>query len=77
MSRRLRQLVGQGLLERTDEAWVVSYSLTSKGEDAVYLLLALLRFGIRHNMRKGAGYHLEDAMSDLHYQTPFGPPPKR
>ena len=77
LSRRLHQLVNEGLLERTDEAGAVTYSLTSKGEDAVYVLLALLRFGIRHHMERGAEYELGEAMRVLHYQSPFEPLPRR
>lgn len=47
LSRRLRQLVSEGILERRVRSGVVTYSLTRKGEDAVYVLLALLRYGIR------------------------------
>lgn len=71
LSRRLRQMVAEGLLDRTENPGEITYKLTSKGEDAVYILLALLRYGIRHHMRKGADYTQEDAMNELHYRSPF------
>ncbi len=71
LSRRLRQLVNEGLLERNEESGIVTYVLTGKGEDAVYVLLALLRYGIRHHMKKEEEYGLKDAMKELHYQSPF------
>lgn len=76
LSRRLRQLVAEGLLDRTEReggeaGGAVSYNLTSKGEDAVYVLLALLRYGIRHHMKKGGNYELEEVMNELRYQSPF------
>ena len=77
LSRRLHQLVAEGLLERTDEEGVVTYYMTGKGEDAVYVLLALLRFGIRYHMKKPVDYEMEDVMTELHYQSPFGPLPPR
>jgi DNA-binding HxlR family transcriptional regulator len=71
LSRRLRQLVAEGLIERIDEERAVTYVLTAKGEDAVYVLLALLRYGIRHHMKAGSDRGVEGVMSDLHYQSPF------
>jgi DNA-binding HxlR family transcriptional regulator len=70
LSRRLRQMVAEGLLTR-DEEEVVRYELTEKGEDAVYVLLALLRYGIRHHMKTGDDYELQDVIRDLHYKLPF------
>lgn len=44
------------------------YCLTAKGEDAVYILLAILRFGIRHYMKKKK---LDEAViKELHYKLP-------
>ncbi len=50
LSRRLHQMVGGGLVRREERGKAVYYYLTSKGEDAIYVLLALLRYGIRHHM---------------------------
>jgi DNA-binding HxlR family transcriptional regulator len=73
LSRRLRQLVSEGLLERLEDKGEVRYELTSKGEDAVYILLALLRYGMRHHMKKKQGKELteEEAMRRLSYSSPF------
>src|SRR5438876_971624 len=50
LSRRLRQMTDEGLVRRSASGRAVYYDLTSRGEDAVYVLLALLRYGIRHHM---------------------------
>ena len=71
LSRRLRQLVAGGLLKRNEKSGKVTYVLTSKGEDSVYVLLALLRYGMLHHMKKGNKYDVDDAMRELHYQSPF------
>jgi DNA-binding HxlR family transcriptional regulator len=56
LSRRLGQMTDEGLVRKVRNAKLgkVSYDLTSKGEDAVYILLAILRYGIRHCMGHGA-----------------------
>ena len=64
-------MVAEGLLERTERGGEVTYALTTKGEDAMYILLAVLRYAIRHHMRKGADYTEEDAMMELHYRSPY------
>ncbi|TLX98544.1 MAG: helix-turn-helix transcriptional regulator [Thaumarchaeota archaeon] len=75
LSRRLRQMVAERLLERTENGrGEVAYNLTSRGEDAVYILLAVLRYGIRHHMRRGTNLTEEDAMRELHYRSPFENP---
>ena len=75
LSRRLRQMVAERLLERTENGrGEVAYNLTSRGEDAVYILLAVLRYGIRHHMRRGTNLTERDAMRELHYRSPFENP---
>ena len=49
LSRRLNQMTGEGLLTREEKGDAVYYCLTDRGEDAIYLLLALLRYGMRHH----------------------------
>jgi DNA-binding HxlR family transcriptional regulator len=48
LARRLREMEAEGLIERTARGRSVSYRLTARGEDAVYILLAFLRYGLRH-----------------------------
>jgi DNA-binding HxlR family transcriptional regulator len=48
LSKRLRELCAEGILERVQEGRAVRYRLTPKGEDAAFILLALLRFSVRH-----------------------------
>ena len=50
LSRRLRQMQQEGLVEREVANDKVAYRLTSRGEDAVFILLAFLRYGIRHHL---------------------------
>ena len=50
LSRRLRQMQQEGLVERVVANDKVAYRLTSRGEDAVFILLAFLRYGIRHHL---------------------------
>jgi len=50
LSRRLRQMQQEGLVERVAANDKVAYRLTSRGEDAVFILLAFLRYGIRHHL---------------------------
>ncbi len=50
LSRRLRQMQQEGLVERVVTKEKVAYRLTSRGEDAVFILLAFLRYGIRHHL---------------------------
>jgi len=69
LSRRLRQMVAEGLLDRREKGKEVKYDLTSKGEDSVYILLAVLRYGIRYHMHPGSSE--EDAMAMLNYRSPF------
>src|SRR5438445_5921210 len=48
LSRRLAEMEEEGLLERIVTSEKVTYRLTSRGEDAVFILLAFLRYGIRY-----------------------------
>ncbi len=50
LARRLRQMQEEGLVERSVTDEKVAYRLTSQGEDAVFILLAFLRYGIRHHL---------------------------
>ena len=53
LSRRLREMCDEQLIARREGPKGVSYRLTSRGEDAVYILLAFLRYGVRHRFREG------------------------
>ena len=48
LSRRLDEMEEEGLVERLERQDTVTYRLTGRGEDAVFILLAFLRYGIRH-----------------------------
>ena len=50
LARRLRQMQEEGLVERLVADEKVAYRLTSRGDDAVFILLAFLRYGIRHHL---------------------------
>ncbi len=53
LSRRLRDMQREGLVERNAKKTVVTYSLTPRGEDAIYILLALLRYGLKYHAPSG------------------------
>src|SRR5204863_9436503 len=52
LARRLDQMEEEGLVERIERQDSVAYRLTDRGEDAVFILLAFLRYGIRHRLAK-------------------------
>ena len=47
LSRRLREMEAERLVVRRPIGREVSYELTDRGADAVYILLAFLRYGLR------------------------------
>jgi DNA-binding HxlR family transcriptional regulator len=49
LSRRLRNMQKEGLVERTVRSDRITYMLTSRGEDAAYVLLAFLRYGLKYH----------------------------
>jgi len=49
LSRRLKDMQKEGLIERKATDDIVSYALTSRGEDAVFILLSFLRYGLKHH----------------------------
>jgi DNA-binding HxlR family transcriptional regulator len=49
LSKRLREMQREGLIERSVSKDAVIYDLTSRGEDAVFILLAFLRYGLKHH----------------------------
>jgi DNA-binding HxlR family transcriptional regulator len=51
LSRRLREMQAERLVIRSTAGREVSYSLTERGADAVYILLAFLRYGLKHQSR--------------------------
>ncbi|HTT46233.1 MAG TPA: helix-turn-helix domain-containing protein [Thermoplasmata archaeon] len=48
LSRRLREMQAEKLIARTGTGRGVTYSVTARGADAVYILLAFLRYGMKH-----------------------------
>ncbi len=71
LSRRLKEMVAAGILSRAEKRGEVEYGLTGKGEDAVFILLAVLRYAVRHHMTAGPEYSEKDALRELHYLSPF------
>jgi DNA-binding HxlR family transcriptional regulator len=49
LSRRLRNMQKEGLIGRTVRSDRITYMLTPRGEDAAYVLLAFLRYGLKHH----------------------------
>src|SRR5215469_10540785 len=50
LSRRLRDMQKEGLITRKVSKDAVTYNLTSRGEDAIFILLAFLRYGLKHHV---------------------------
>ena len=73
LSKRLEQMRKEGLVKKAkdDETEGPRYSLTPKGEDAVYILLAILRYGIRHQMGKKERDE-QSVIKELRYEVPSG-----
>ena len=55
LSRRLKDMQKEGLIERKATDDIVSYALTSRGEDAVFILLSFLRYGLKHHAGEKLG----------------------
>jgi DNA-binding HxlR family transcriptional regulator len=51
LARRLREMRAEGLVTRSTAGREVSYTLTERGADAIYILLAFLRYGLKHQTR--------------------------
>lgn len=51
LSRRLRNMQKEGLVEKTVRSDRITYMLTPRGEDAAYVLLAFLRYGLKYQTR--------------------------
>ena len=49
LSKRLKDMQKEGLIDRKTAKDTVSYSLTPRGEDAVFILLSFLRYGLKHH----------------------------
>lgn len=49
LSRRLRNMRKEGLIDRTVTSDRITYLLTPRGEEAAYVLLAFLRYGLKYH----------------------------
>ncbi len=65
LSRRLRDMQREGLVQRNVKRTMVTYSLTPQGEDAVYILLALLRYGLKYHAPSGTARRPLPKLQDL------------
>ena len=52
LSKRLRDMQKEGLIERVTTKSAITYNLTARGEDAVFILLAFLRYGLKHHVQE-------------------------
>jgi DNA-binding HxlR family transcriptional regulator len=48
LSRRLREMQAERLVIRRTAGQEVTYTLTERGADAIYILLAFLRYGLKY-----------------------------
>lgn len=65
LSLRLRTMHKEGLIERTVKKDMVTYRLTPQGEDAVYILLAFLRYGLKYHVRRESDSKSFPSIQDL------------
>ncbi|HEV2449382.1 MAG TPA: helix-turn-helix domain-containing protein [Thermoplasmata archaeon] len=54
LSRRLKEMRAEQLIRRQGSGRGVTYTLTPRGQDAVYILLAFLQYGLKHHRSRGA-----------------------
>ena len=52
LSRRLGEMREEGLVRRIVDGDEISYKVTVRGEDAFYVLLAFLRYGLKYYEQK-------------------------
>lgn len=56
LSRRLKEMQEEALVSRIGTGRKVEYALTRRGDDAVFILLAYLRYGLKyHTSPRGDG----------------------
>lgn len=53
LSRRLKEMQREQLVVRSGTRNEVAYALTPRGQDAVYILLAFLQYGLKHRREAG------------------------
>ncbi|HTT15583.1 MAG TPA: helix-turn-helix domain-containing protein [Thermoplasmata archaeon] len=53
LSRRLKEMQIERLIVRSGAGRHVSYALTPRGQDAVYVLLAFLKYGLKYHDQAG------------------------
>lgn len=53
LSRRLREMQAEALVLRNGTGKQIHYTLTRRGQDAVYILLAFLNYGIKYHRPAG------------------------
>jgi DNA-binding HxlR family transcriptional regulator len=81
LSKKLKDMQKEGLIERKATKDTVSYALTSRGEDAVFILLSFLRYGLKHHAgeRLGSSKPLPsfEEMIEQYRQLPIAKSPKK
>lgn len=65
LSRRLREMQAEQLVVRSGSGKGVTYALTRRGQDAVYILLALLKYGLKYHAASSDGTSLGKAAAKL------------
>ena len=70
LSRRLREMAAEGLVVRTGAGQRIRYDLTRRGEDAVFILLAFLRYGLRYHPLPGSALGVDGTDSAPPAVTP-------
>ena len=77
LSRRLRELQTEGLVERRGSRGEITYALTAQGEDAALVLLAFLQYGLKHHVGPRPTPTLMPTTRPLPRSTPRPQAPRR
>ncbi|HTS33857.1 MAG TPA: helix-turn-helix domain-containing protein [Thermoplasmata archaeon] len=51
LSRRLKEMQLEGLIVRSGTGRNIGYALTPRGQDAIFVLLAFLKYGLKYHQR--------------------------
>jgi DNA-binding HxlR family transcriptional regulator len=51
LSRRLKEMQLEGLIVRSGTGRNIAYALTPRGQDAIFVLLAFLKYGLKYHQR--------------------------
>ncbi len=81
LSKRLKDMQREGLIERQASEDMITYALKPRGEDAVFILLAFLRYGLKHHtgekLASSRPLPSFEEMTQQYRQLPIAKSPKK